>query len=208
MKEWFNSVDGPWGYAVVIALMVIENIFPPIPSEVVMPAAGLRAKQGEMSLVGVIIAGSAGAIIGAVPWYLLGRWFGRESVLRWCRDHGRWLGADRDEAAGAIDWFDRWGAAAVLVGRLVPGVRTLISLPAGFTEMPLGTFFLFTTIGVVLWNALLAGAGYLLGDASGWFQSLLGWIGAVVVGGMLLVWLYRVLRPSAGGRRVAAGAGD
>jgi membrane protein YqaA with SNARE-associated domain len=131
MFDWITGLVERTGYVGIALLMLAENVFPPIPSELIMPLAGFAAAQGELGMAGVVAAGTAGALAGALLWYGLGRWVGLERLKRWAAEHGRWLTVSPDDLDRAAAWFGRHGGAAVLVGRLVPAVRTLISVPAG-----------------------------------------------------------------------------
>jgi membrane protein DedA with SNARE-associated domain len=140
--------------------MVAENLFPPIPSEVILPLAGFLVWRGDLGFVPVLGVSILGSLLGAFTLYALGRWGGRELVLR----HARLLRVKEAELDRADGWFDRYGGVVVLVGRLVPGVRSVVSIPAGMAEMPVGQFALLTTLGSSVWNALLIGAGWTLGE--------------------------------------------
>lgn len=193
MFDWivsFMEGAGPLGVAF---LMFLENVFPPIPSELVMPLAGFSAARGDMSLVAAIIAGTIGSVAGAYLWYWLGARFGDERLKRLAARHGRWLTVSPEEIERAEDWFRRHGRTAVLIGRLVPAVRTLISVPAGVSGMPLLPFLLYSTLGTVVWTSLLAGAGYLL---EGQYERVAAWmnpVSNVVVVGLVGWYLYRVV---------------
>ncbi|MGJ7043144.1 membrane protein DedA with SNARE-associated domain [Shinella sp. BE166] len=153
---------GPFGIAL---LMVLENIFPPIPSELIMPLAGYLATRGDMSIVAVIAAGTVGSLIGTLPWYFLGRRLGHEGVCRLAERRGRWLTMSPEDVDVAAERFKSHGRMSVLVGRLIPTVRTLISVPAGVEKMPLFEFLIFSLIGTLIWTTALAMAGYILGQA-------------------------------------------
>lgn len=162
-------------------LVLLENVFPPIPSEVVLPLAGFLAGQGRMSLVAVIVAATVGSVAGAVQLYELGRRLGRRRVA-YLLDRIPLTGPeDLDRAQG---WFDRHGGTAVLGGRLVPGVRSLVSIPAGVAGMPRPKFLLYTTLGSAAWNVLLVVLGHELGrrwDDVGRYSDVLSWL---VLGGI------------------------
>ncbi len=151
---------GPPGVALLVAA---ENVFPPIPSEVVLPVAGYVASQGGMSLTWAIVAATAGSLAGAWVLYGLGAWVGASRIRRWLERLPLMEGSDLDRAER---WFDRHGAVAVGVGRCIPVVRSLISVPAGVERMPRWRFSLLTVAGSLVWNGGLVLAGYLLG--SGW----------------------------------------
>jgi membrane protein DedA with SNARE-associated domain len=164
-----------------------------VPSELIMPLAGFSAARGELSIVGVLLAGTIGSVAGALFWYEVGRRIGVDRLRRWAGSHGRWLTLSPDELDQAMDWFERHRGPAVLVGRLVPAVRTLISVPAGVSRMPRPAFLAWTTLGTVLWTAFLAGAGYLL---EGGYTKVEAWVNPVtnlVVTFLVLGYLYRVV---------------
>ncbi len=162
MFKWITDIIATLGYAGVAALTFLENVFPPIPSELILPLAGFVAAQGTLRLDLVIVAGTVGSLAGALFWYEIGRRVGEVRLRRWVRRHGKWLTLSVRELDAARAWFERHDRAAVLIGRMVPGVRTFVSLPAGFTAMPLVPFLVYSTIGTLVWTALLAGSGLLL----------------------------------------------
>jgi len=156
--QWIVNTVSQSGYGGIILLMFLENIFPPIPSELIMPLAGFAAARGDLNMAGVIAAGT----IGSILWYYAGRWVGSERLKRLAARHGRWLTVSPADIATAETWFNRHCGKTVLIGRLIPAIRTLISVPAGIARMSLGRFLLFSAIGTVLWSGLLAAAGYVL----------------------------------------------
>lgn len=160
LAGWVVSVVealGPFGVGLLVAL---ENLFPPIPSEVVLPVAGYVASQGQMSLGWAIVGATLGAVLGAWILYGLGAWFGRDRLRRWLDRMPLMEVEDLDRAEG---WFTRHGGAAVLIGRCVPVVRSLVSIPAGLEKMSQPKFLLYTTLGSAVWNSALVTAGYVLG---------------------------------------------
>lgn len=162
MFDWITGVIARLGYLGVAILTFLENIFPPIPSEVVIPLAGFVAARGDLRLGLVIATAALGSLAGATVWYAVGRWIGEKGVRAWVDRHGKWLTLSATDVDRAQLWFRRHGKTAVLVGRLMPGVRTFVSLPAGFSAMPIGPFLLFSALGTALWTAALAYAGVLL----------------------------------------------
>lgn len=180
---------GPFGIAF---LMFLENIFPPIPSELIMPLAGYLSTQGDMNVLVVICAGSVGSLLGTLPWYYLGRRLGHDGVRRLAERHGRWLTMHPEDVDAATERFKRHGNFSVLVGRLIPTVRTLISVPAGVACMPLGTFLIFSTIGTLAWTAALTLAGYLLGQAYSVVSHYVDPISTAVLVILVAVYVYRV----------------
>jgi membrane protein DedA with SNARE-associated domain len=162
MYSWVVRLIEQSGYLGVGFLMFLETLFPPIPSEVIMPVAGLTAAHGKLQLWLVILSGTAGAMLGNIFWYLAARALGVERLRPLVRRHGRWLTVNWKEVQRAHRWMDRHGSAFVLLGRLVPGVRSLVSIPAGLLKFSFRRFLLASTLGTLAWTALLAGAGFRL----------------------------------------------
>lgn len=194
MAEWMMSLLERTGYLGIVLLMLLENLFPPIPSEVVMPLAGFTAARGRLSLPLVIVAGTLGAVLGALPWYALGRALGVARVRRLAGRHGRWLTLTPGDVDRASAAFRAHGAAAVLVGRLVPAVRTLISVPAGVTRMALPRFLVLTTAGSLAWTAVLALTGNALGRDYGRVARFVGPVSNAIVVLILAAHVVRVIR--------------
>jgi membrane protein DedA with SNARE-associated domain len=201
MFDWITGLMNGLGYAGIALLMFLENIFPPIPSEVVMPLAGFTATQGGMSLVGVIAAGSLGSLAGAIPWYYAGRIYGHKRMREFADRYGRWITVSPEDIDHATEWFNRHGRSAVLIGRLVPGVRTLISVPAGISGMGLFPFLLYSTIGTVAWTSLLAICGYILRDQWSAVESYISPISTVLIVVLVLWFASRYVRQWRGRRR-------
>ncbi|WP_312405897.1 DedA family protein [Rhizobium sp.] len=181
---------GPFGIGL---LMFLENVFPPIPSELIMPLAGYLAARGDMNIFVVIGAGTVGSLLGTLPWYYLGRRLGHHGVRRLAEEHGRWLTMSPSDVDAASDRFKRHGNWSVMLGRLIPTVRTLISVPAGVANMPLGQFLLFSSIGTLLWTAALALAGYLLGQAYSTIQDYVDPVSTAVLIILIGYYIYRVV---------------
>ena len=200
MFEWMTMVMDRTGLAGVALLMFLENVFPPIPSELIMPMAGFTAARSGQSLLSVTAAGTFGSVAGALFWYWLGRMLGRGRVMRLAERHGRWMTLCPPDVDRAVDRFQRYGVMAVLVGRLVPALRSLISVPAGIARMPLHQFFFFSAIGSAVWTALLAGAGYLLEDRYEQVADYLNPVSNVVFGALAVWYVWRVVKfdPKAG----------
>ena len=194
MLEWIVTVVGGMSYWGVALLMAIENVVLPMPSEVIMPLAGFLAARGRMSLAGVILAGSAGSALGALPLYAVARRYGRGQVTRWVDRHGRWLFLRGADLVKASERFERHGGVAVLVSQLLPGIRGLISLPAGFARMQVALFELMNFVGTLVWCAVLAWLGHLLGRNYERVHQFLAPVTWVLLGGgvaWLFVWLLR-----------------
>ena len=158
------------GYPGIALVMLIENLFPPIPSELVMPFAGFLAAQGKMDFTLVIISGTIGAVLGAIGLYYIGMWADETIIRRFVRRWGKWFTISETELNIALAFFMRRGEAVVFFGRLIPLIRSLISIPAGMRRMNFGRFLLFTSIGTLLWNLALTLAGSVLG--ANWKQIL------------------------------------
>ncbi|RYE47121.1 MAG: DedA family protein [Hyphomicrobiales bacterium] len=198
MASWITQIITDLGYVGIAMLMLLEAVFPPIPSELIVPFAGFAAGQGQLNVFGVILAATLGSLIGMLPWYFVGRLFGLERV-KWLADHiGRWFAFNADEIDYAARIFDRWGKPIVLVGRLFPILRTLISVPAGLAKMNFPTFALFSAIGMLIWNSVLVGAGYLLHEhyhlVESWLDPLT-WLVLIAVVGLYVFRLF-TWRPS------------
>jgi membrane protein DedA with SNARE-associated domain len=190
MMTWVTDTVAAGGYAGVFLLMFLENLFPPIPSELIMPLAGFAAARDQLSLTGAIIAGLAGTIVGNAFWYEAARWFGRERTRALTLRFGRWMGVVEDDLDRAEATMRRYGPWAVLIGRVIPAVRTVISIPAGLIAMPRALFYGLTTIGSTVWIGALAIAGYVLEDRFGVVEGWLDPLGKVVlvVIAALLLW--------------------
>ncbi|WP_245515511.1 DedA family protein [Rhizobium deserti] len=173
--------------------MFLENIFPPIPSELIMPLAGYLSTQGDMGIVTVIAAGSTGSLLGIMPWYFLARKVGAEKLKAFAAKHGRWLTMSPTDIDTASDRFREHGNISVLVGRLIPTVRTLISVPAGIARMPFWQFCVFSAVGSVIWTATLALAGYGLGQAYETVKNYVDPIATTVLCLLIIAYLYRVI---------------
>jgi len=165
------------GYPVLAGLVLLENLFPPLPSELILPLAGFYVGQGQMNFLPAVLVSLFGSVAGALILYALARRGGRPVILRFSRVL-RVTHADLDRAD---DWFDRRGAWIVLLGRLIPGARSLVSIPAGLSEMPVVRFTLLTTLGSALWNAALIGAGWALGSNYDRVGTVVGPIGTAIV---------------------------
>lgn len=152
------------GYPGISGIMFTESVFPPIPSELVMPFAGFLAGRGELNFIAVWVAGTLGSVLGAVLLYYLGVWAGDAVIRRFIGRYGRWLTLSEGDYDRALRFFSRYGEWVVFFGRCIPIVRSLISLPAGAERMPMPRFLLFTTLGSAIWTGLLTYAGMILGE--------------------------------------------
>lgn len=191
MTDWVIRLIEQSGYVGVFFLMLAETVFPPIPSEVIMPLAGLAAARGQMTLWGVIASGTAGAMLGNFFWYLVARVIGIDRFKPLIEKHGRWLTVDWPDVEKAEKLFGRFGGIIVFVGRLLPTARSLISVPAGMLKMRLRTFLIWSTIGTAGWSAALAAAGWLLGRQFGQIEMVLGPLSSAVIVFVILTYVWR-----------------
>ncbi|WP_213981381.1 DedA family protein [Sphingomonas sp. dw_22] len=188
MTNWLD-----WGYFGIFLLMVLENVIPPVPSELIMSVAGIAAGQGRMSFPLLVLVGTLGCAVGNLFWYEVGRRYGyerlRPAVDRW----GRWLTLEWEDVEKLRRFFHRWGGITVFIFRFMPIGRTVISIPAGLLRMPFWRFLIYTTLGSAVWNTILVGVGYWLGTN---FETVDHWIAPVVtavVALAVLAYLWRVL---------------
>tara|TARA_B100000965_G_scaffold388435_1_gene392962 strand:+ start:74 stop:730 length:657 start_codon:yes stop_codon:yes gene_type:complete len=170
-----NAVEtNQWiGYGAILLAMFLENLIPPIPSELIMPLGGFYVFQGQLDFFPVVLAGLIGTVFGALPWYGIGRLVNEERLAQWLDKNGRWIGINPQELARSRKWFNRYGVSLVFWGRLIPGIRTLISVPAGVELMPITPFLVWTTAGSLIWTLFLTITGYYLGDN---YRNIAQWI--------------------------------
>ena len=187
MFAWVTEMVAAGGLMGVFALMVLENLFPPIPSELIMAASGFAAARGQMSLAWLIVFAVAGTLAGNLFWYELGRWLGVERFRPLVQRFGKWFAVEEEDLDRATDMLKRWGPFAICIGRMFPGVRTLISVPAGMVEIPRGVFYLWTALGSGIWLTFLALAGYFLEEhydkVEKWVEPMARVVVGVAVGG-------------------------
>jgi len=199
ITEWVTDVVDALGYVGVAVLVAVENLFPPIPSEVVLPLAGFVAGRGDASLIGMIVAATIGSVVGAWMLYGVAAAIGHDRLHRLTERFGRWFGVKTSDLERAEAWFDRRADAAVLVGRCIPLVRSLVSVPAGFRRMEPVRFTVLTALGSLAWNTALIGAGAALGDR--WeevcdYVGIIQWLVIVVIAALVgwFVWTRFVRR--------------
>ncbi|WP_407293644.1 DedA family protein [Stutzerimonas zhaodongensis] len=194
MFDKIVEIVSAFGYVGVFLLMLLENIFPPIPSELIMPLAGFVAARGDLNFIAVILVGTAGSVVGALPWYYAGAKLGQKRMKHFAERWGHWLTLSPEDVDKASEWFDRHGKGAVFFGRLIPAVRTLISVPAGIAGMSMTKFLIYSTLGSLIWTALLALAGYLLESQYQKVSEYLNPVSTAIVVLMVLYYLYRLIR--------------
>ena len=164
LATWVQDVIEQLGYLGVALLVVLENVFPPIPSEIVLPFAGFVAQRGSDSVVLMILAATVGSVIGALIMYWIAAVIGDERLHAFTRKFGKWVQIREADLTRAEEWFDRHAVSAVLVGRCVPLIRSVVSIPAGFRRMKLIPYITYTFLGSLVWNIALVGAGAILGE--------------------------------------------
>ena len=194
LTDTVSQVISDLGLLGLVALMFVENVFPPIPSEVVLPLAGFFVARGELSFVGVLFAATLGSVLGSILLYELARYGGRPFVLR----YGSLLRVGPEELDRADAWFVRRGPIVVLVGRCIPGVRSLVSLPAGMLKMSRVAYILLTLVGSLIWNTALIGLGWILGEEWEKVSDVVGAVGTpllivvlLILGAISVVWWWR-----------------
>ncbi len=165
INDWAQSVISTLGYPGLGFIMFLENVFPPIPSEIVLPLAGSLTLDGTFNLIGVTLVGAFGSVLGAYFFYGLGKWFDERRVRVLIQHYGRWFMLTEEDLDRALEWFGRYGEYVIFFGRMVPIVRSLISVPAGLASMNLMRFSMYTAVGTALWSFILAFAGRLLGQS-------------------------------------------
>ena len=151
-------------YFVICFAMFLENIIPPIPSEIIMPLGGYFVYQGNLNFYILVIFGLIGTVLGALPWYYLGRFLNEKKLASFIDSKGKFIGISSRDLNKSKLWFDKYGVSLVFWGRLIPGIRTLISVPAGIELMPLKKFLVWTSLGSLIWVVLLTFLGYILGE--------------------------------------------
>lgn len=192
MGLWIQQLIDQLGYLGIAALMFAETVFPPLPSELIMPLAGLRASRGALSLPGVIAAGAGGAMAGNLAWFLAARAIGVGRLHGLVDRHGRWLTLGWEEVERAQGWFRRHGGTFVCLGRMVPTVRSVVSIPAGLLRMPLARFLLWSSLGTTAWTTALSYAGFLLGQRYTAVDRYLAPISTAVIVILALWYAWRV----------------
>ena len=196
MGDWVVRLIEQSGYLGVGFLMFLETVFPPIPSEVIMPVAGIAAANGRLSFPLVVASGTAGAMLGNIVWYLAARALGISRLEPIIRRYGRWVTMTWDEVERAQKWFAEHGAVFVFLGRLLPTVRSLVSVPAGLRRLRFRPFMVASTLGTAGWTALLAGAGFKLREN---YSEVDQWVGSasnailivLAVGYLWRLWTHR-----------------
>ena len=192
MTEFILRAIAGGGYAGIALLMALENVFPPLPSEVIMGLGGIAVARGRFAFVPLVLVATIGATAGNFFWYWLGRRLGTARLRPFVERHGRWLTLEWEDIAALGHRFRTQGGRIVFTFRLLPNFRTLISLPAGMAGMPPVRFAAFTFAGAALWNSVLAGAGYVLETRFGLLDTIVGPLGIAMLAALLGLYLWRV----------------
>lgn len=197
MHEFIIEAIARGGYLGIFVLMALENIFPPVPSEVIMGVGGLLIARGEMTFWPLLIAGTLGTVAGNYAWYWIGDKWGYERTRPFIDRWGRWLTIDWEHMEAATRFFQRHGQWVVFFLRFSPFLRTMISLPAGLAHMPVGRFLLFTAAGSAIWNVLLILGGKALAAWLADYEGMMGWIiaGLVVMAVGAYIWRVATWKP-------------
>ncbi|KAA9007528.1 DedA family protein [Paenibacillus spiritus] len=205
MRSWITDFMEQFGYLGIFLMLALENVFPPIPSEVILPFGGFMTIESGLSIAGVTAAATAGSLLGAAILYGVGRLLDRHRLERLVEKYGRVLRIRKEDIGKAQAWFDRYGYWTVLFCRVIPLVRSLISVPAGMSGMKFAPFMLLTAAGSLLWNLVLVLIGAALGESwhhvSGFMEIYSGIVYAAIAGAILLIGYWFLRRRRAGQTR-------
>ena len=193
MSQWIVHLVANGGYIGIAFLMFLENVFPPIPSEIIMGLAGIEVGQGQMNFEAVVFAGTVGSTLGNYAWYLLGRFYGFRRLEGFVNRWGRWLTLEWEDIQKINRLFPRHGGKIVFVLRFMPAFRTIVSLPAGLFRMGHLRFLIATFAGAMIWNVILTGAGYYLGRNFSKIDDYVGPISTAAIAAIVLFYVYRVI---------------
>ena len=197
MDELIIETIAKGGYLGIFLLMALENVFPPVPSEVIMGIGGVLVARGEMQFWPLLLIATCGTVLGNYFWYWLGDWYGYRRLAPFIDRHGRWLTMEWEDVERAIAFFHKHGDWVIFLFRFSPGLRTIISLPAGLAHMPIWRFLFFTFLGSIIWNAALIMSGKWLSQWLGESQEVLGYVilGLIGVGLLWYGWRFATWKP-------------
>ena len=182
------------GYLGIALLMFLDNVIPPIPSEIIMPSAGYAASQGQLLLSGVIIAGCIGSLTAAALLYWIGYQFNHDAIFRFTDRYGKYLFIKSEDIQKSLLWFEKYGHRIVFFGRMVPAVRSLISIPAGMSRMPFWKFMFYSALGTIIWTTFLACVGFYFGENQALMHEIFSRVGYVIIMIVVLVLLWHCYR--------------
>ncbi len=192
MQAWFQQLLDTHGYTAVALLTLVINAFPPLPAESTLPVLARIMSSDDITLMPAILAATLGLVLGTMPLYLLGRWLDERQCMRFLARHGHWLALTPKDIERSSRQFRRHGPLVVLFGRLIPGMRSLVSIPAGFHRMPLAPYLLYTTLGSAMWAGCLVGSSHWLLQHMAQSSSL--WIVMIVLLAVILLYVVRLWR--------------
>jgi membrane protein DedA with SNARE-associated domain len=194
LTEWILSIMEQLGYLGIALLMFLDNVIPPIPSEIIMPSAGYAASQGKLLLSGVIIAGCIGSLIAAALLYWIGYQFNHDAIFRFTDRYGKYIFIKSEDIQKSLLWFEKYGHRIVFFGRMVPAVRSLISIPAGMSRMPFWKFMFYSALGTIIWTTFLACIGFYFGENQALMHEIFSRVGYVIIMIVVLVLLWHCYR--------------
>lgn len=192
LTEWVISIMEQLGYLGIAILIFLDNVFPPIPSEIIMPSAGYTASQNQLLLVGVIIAGCIGSLLAAALLYWIGYKFKHETIFNFVDRYGKFLFIKSEDVKKSLSWFEKYGHRIVFFGRMIPAVRSLISIPAGMSRMPFWKFMFYSSLGTIIWTTFLACIGFYFGENQALMQKIFSQVGYFIIGIVLIIvaWIW------------------
>ena len=194
MTAWIISIMEQLGYFGIALLMFLDNVFPPIPSEIIMPSAGFTASKGELILTGVIIAGSTGSLLAAAVLYWIGRKIPREQIFKFVDRFGKFLFIKPKDVEKSLDWFEKHGHRIVFFGIMIPAVRSLISIPAGMSHMPFWKFMAYSGLGTIIWTTFLASVGYYFGNNTEMMHKIFSQVSYVIIAIVVMIIAWALFR--------------
>ncbi len=181
LTAWIIAIMEQLGYLGIALLMFLDNVFPPIPSEIIMPSAGYSASQGQLTLLGVIIAGCCGSLLAAALLYWIGYTFNHARIFRFVDRYGKYLFIKLNDVKKSLDWFEHYGHRIVFFGRMIPAVRSLISIPAGMSRMPFWKFMFYSGLGTIIWTTFLACVGFYFGENQQLMQQIFHQVSRAII---------------------------
>ena len=188
------ETNSPIAYLTIFFAMFLENIIPPIPSEIIMPLGGFFVYQQKLNFYILVFWGVFGTILGSMPWYYLGKLVNEKRLSNFLDKRGKYIGITSNDLIKSRRWFDKYGVSLVFWGRLVPGIRTLISVPAGMELMPLRKFLIWTSLGSLIWVTLLTYAGFVFGENYPIIETYLNQIKFIVKPILILIFVYFLIK--------------
>ena len=194
LEDWDLSIMEKLGYLGIAFLMFLDNVFPPIPSEIIMPSAGYTAAKGELTLIGVIIAGSIGSLLAAAFLYWIGRKIPQQQLFGLVERYGKYIHIGVTDLEKSLTWFEKYGHRIVFFGRMIPAVRSLISIPAGMSNMPFRKFMAYSAAGTIIWTTFLAYIGYHFGENPALMSAITQRIAYIILAFTMIYILYYLMK--------------